>query len=78
MRKRWLVFSEEKWGYSFKEARRKGYECGICKLEKMIESKRKKRMEPDEKVDVLVAELEREKNVREVRSRSQEFERGGR
>ena len=59
MRKRWLVFSEEKWGYSFKEARRKEYECGICKLEKMIESERKKRMELEEKVDVLVDELEK-------------------
>ena len=39
--------------------------CGTCKLEMMIESRRKKRMELDEKVDVLVAELEREENVRE-------------
>ena len=38
---------------------------GTCKLEMMIESKRKKRMELGEKFDVLVVELEREKNVRE-------------
>ena len=47
-----------------KEARRKEYGCGICTLEKMIESERKKRMELHEKIDVLVAELEK-KNVRE-------------
>ena len=38
----------------------------MCKLEMMIESERKKRMELDKKANVLVAELEREKkNVRE-------------
>ena len=39
--------------------------CGMCKLEMIIEDERKKRMELDEKADVLVAELEKEKNVRE-------------
>ena len=52
------MFREEEFGYSFKEAKRKEYECGICKLEKMIESERKKRMEEN---DVLVTELERDK-----------------
>ena len=37
----------------------------MCKLEMKIESERKKRMELNEIVNVLVAELEREKNVRE-------------
>ena len=41
-------------GYSFKEARRKEYVWGMCKLEMMIESERKK-ME----LNVSVAELER-------------------
>ena len=59
--KKWLVFSEEECGYSFKEARRKKYECGMCKLEKVIEGERKKRMEIEEKVNVLVTELERQK-----------------
>ena len=71
--KRWLVFSDEEFGYSFKEARRKEYECGMCKLEKGIEDGRKKRMEIKEKVNVLVAELERQKNVRkraEVKARN--------
>ena len=39
--KRWLVFSKEECGYSFKEVRRKEYECGTCKLQKMIECERK-------------------------------------
>ena len=33
----------------------------MCKLEMMIEGERKKRMEMNEKVNVLVAELERKK-----------------
>ena len=37
----------------------------MCKLEKVTEGERKKRMEINEKVNVLVAELEREKKVRE-------------
>ena len=35
--KKWLVFREEECGYGFKEAGRKEYECGMCKLEKIIE-----------------------------------------
>ena len=35
--KKWLVFHEEECGYSFNEARRKEYECVMCKLEKVIE-----------------------------------------
>ena len=62
--KSWLVFSEEEYGYSFKEARRKEYECGMCKLEKVIEGERKKRMEIEETVNVLVAELERKSRNR--------------
>ena len=54
-----------RYGYSFKEARRKEYECGMYKLEKVIEGKRKKRMDIDEKVNVLVDELKMEKKVRE-------------
>ena len=37
------------------------YECSMCKLEMMIEGEREKRMEIDEKVNVLVTELERER-----------------
>ena len=37
----------------------------MCKLEMMSEGERKKRREIDEKVNVLVAALEREKNVKE-------------
>ena len=48
--KRWLDFSEEEYGFSFKEARRKEYECGMCKLEMMIEDEWKKRMELNEKL----------------------------
>ena len=70
------MFSEEEWGYSFKDTRRKEYECGMCKLEK---DGRKKRIEIEEKVNVLVAELEREKKCyRKGRGRSWEFGRGGR
>ena len=36
--KRWKVFNEEESGFSFKEARNKEYECGICKLEMRIDS----------------------------------------
>ena len=50
--KRWLVFIEEECGFSFKEARRKEYECGMCKLEIMIEGERKEGIELDEKVNV--------------------------
>ena len=50
MCKRWLIFSEEECGFSFKEARRKEYECGMCKLEMIMEGERKKRMELDEKL----------------------------
>ena len=59
--KRWLGFSKKECGFSFKEARGKEYTCGMCKLEMIIEDERKKRMELDEKVNVLGAELEREK-----------------
>ena len=34
----------------------------MCKIEMMIDKERKKRMKIDEKVNILVAELEREKN----------------
>ena len=72
--------SEEECGFSFKEARNKEYECGMCKLEMMIESEKRKRMELNEIVNVLVGELEREKNVREnieieVRSLREEVDR---
>ena len=53
--KRCLVFSEEKCGFSFKEASKKEYECGMCKLEMMIEGERMRRMELNGKVNVLVA-----------------------
>ena len=53
------MFSEEECGFSFKQARNKKYECGMCRLEMMIESERKKRMELDAIVNVLLAELER-------------------
>ena len=43
---------------------RKNYECGMCNLEMMFEGERKKRMELNEFVNVVVAEWERE-NVRE-------------
>ena len=52
-------------GFSFKEARGKENMYGICKLKIIIEDERKKIMELYEKVNVLIAELEREKNVRE-------------
>ena len=35
------------------------YEFGMCKLEMMIEGETKKRMELDEKVNVLVAKLQK-------------------
>ena len=78
--KRWIVFSEEECGFSFKEARNKEYECGMCKLEMVIESERRKRMELDAIVNVLLAEIEREKNDREnveveVRSLREEVDR---
>ena len=57
--KRWLVFSEEECGFSLKEAGVKDYECNKCKLE--IEGERKKIMEINEVVNVVVAELERER-----------------
>ena len=62
--KRWLVFSKEECGYSFKEARRKEYECGTCKLQKMIECERKENG-TRWKGWCFMAELERGKNVRE-------------
>ena len=49
--KSWLVFSTEERGFSFKEARGK--------------DERKKRIELDEKINILVSELERKENVRE-------------
>ena len=39
----------------------KKYECDMWNLEKVIKGEKKKRMEIDEKVNVLVAEIEREK-----------------
>ena len=70
--KRWIVFSEEECSFSFKEITNNEYECGMCRLEMKIENERRKRMELNEIVNVLVAELQREKNVRknvvEVRS----------
>ena len=51
--KRWLVFSKEGCGFSFKEARGEEYERSICKLEMVFEGeKKKKKMELDEKVNV--------------------------
>ena len=50
----------------------------ICKLEKVIDCERKKRMEMEEKVDALVAELKREKNVREKAEVEARNLRGGR
>ena len=35
----------------------------MCKLEKVIEGERKKRMEIDEKLNFLVAEIERERKM---------------
>ena len=35
----------------------KKYECGVCNVDMMIESERKKRMELNEMVNVLIAEL---------------------
>ena len=35
--KRWLVFSEEECGFSFREDKKKDYEYCMCKLEMMIE-----------------------------------------
>ena len=61
---RWLVFSEKECGFSFKEAKKKTV-WGMGNLEMMIEGERKKRMELNELVNVVVAELEREENVRE-------------
>ena len=43
--KRWIIFSEGECSFSFKEARIKECECGICKLGMKIESERRKRME---------------------------------
>ena len=59
--KRLLVFSEEECGFSFKEAKKKDYECGMCKLEMMIEAERKKTMELNELINIVVAELEKER-----------------
>ena len=53
--KRWLDFSEEECGFSFKEASKKEYEWGMCMLEMIFEGERIKRMELNEKV----AELEK-------------------
>ena len=76
--KRWIVFSEECM-FSFMEARNKEYECRMCRSEMIIESERRKRMELDEIVNVLSAELEREKNYREnvveVKSLKEEVDR---
>ena len=47
---------KEEYEFSFKGARRKEYECGMCKLEMMFEGERKKRMELNEFVNVVVAE----------------------
>ena len=47
----------------------------VFKLEKVIEVERKKRMEIDEKVNVLVAELEREKAEVEARNLREEIDR---
>ena len=63
--KRRIVFSEEDCGFNFKVARNKGYKCGMSKTEMMIDSEGSKRMEVNEIVIVLVAELEREENVKE-------------
>ena len=59
--KRWIMFSEEECGFSFKEARNKEYECGMHKLEMMIESERRKIIKLNEIVNVLVVELEKRK-----------------
>ena len=56
---RWLVLSEEECGISINEAREKEYEYWLYKLEMMIESERKKRMELNKIFNVLVVELER-------------------
>ena len=53
--------SEEEYGFSFKEARKKEYECGMCKLEMMTEGERKKRMNLNELVNFVVAELKMDK-----------------
>ena len=77
--KKWLVFSDEQCGYSFKESRRKEYECYMCKLEKVIEGERKERMEIMKKLMFQwLNQRKREKCQRKVRNRSQELERGGR
>ena len=60
--KRWVVFIEKGRYFSFQEARKKKeYTCGICKVEMMFEGERKKRIELNDIVNGIVAELEREK-----------------
>ena len=54
-----MVLSEEECGISINEAREKEYEYWLYKLEMMIESERKKRMELNKIFNVLVVELER-------------------
>ena len=46
--KRWIVFSIKECGFSFKESRNREYECGMCKLQVMIKSGRRKIMELNE------------------------------
>ena len=64
--KSWVVFIKDKCSFSFKGTWKKEYEYGMCKLEIIIKCKSKKRMELSEIVNVLVAELESERNVKEV------------
>ena len=64
-KKRWIVVSEEDLSFRFKETRNKELQCGMCKLEVMIQSERRKRMELKELVNVLMVELEEEKIFRE-------------
>ena len=72
------MFSKEEREFSFKEARNKEDKCGMFRLEMMIKSERRKRMELDAIINVLLAEPEREKNDREnveVRTLREEVDR---